>query len=33
MSTIYDWSLNASLNAYCDDLIDWSKGQRPSSVK
>ncbi|WP_375704535.1 phage tail protein [Bartonella sp. AD328YNZD] len=32
MSTIYDWSLNASLNAYCDDLIDWSKGQRPSSL-
>ncbi|QEE12266.1 phage tail protein [Bartonella krasnovii] len=32
MSTIYDWSLNASENAYCDDLIDWSKGQRPSSL-
>ncbi|WP_208441949.1 tail fiber protein [Bartonella raoultii] len=32
MSTIYDWSLNASENAYCDDLIDWSQGQRPSSV-
>ncbi|WP_019219027.1 phage tail protein [Bartonella florencae] len=32
MSTIYDWSLKASENAYCDDLIDWSKGQRPSSV-
>ncbi|WP_208442305.1 phage tail protein [Bartonella raoultii] len=32
MSTIYDWSLNASENAYCDDLINWSEGQRPSSV-
>ncbi|WP_019224154.1 phage tail protein [Bartonella rattimassiliensis] len=32
MSTIYDWSLKASENAYCDDLIDWSEGQRPSSI-
>lgn len=32
MSTIYDWSFNASENAYCDDLIDWSEGQRPSSL-
>ncbi|WP_039758407.1 phage tail protein [Bartonella queenslandensis] len=32
MSTIYDWSFNASENAYCDDLIDWTEGQRPSSV-
>ncbi|WP_208438724.1 phage tail protein [Bartonella grahamii] len=32
MSTIYDWSLRASENGYCDDLIDWSEGQRPSSV-
>ncbi|MBB5074403.1 hypothetical protein HNQ69_001545 [Bartonella callosciuri] len=32
MSTIYDWSLKASENAYCDDLIDWSEGQRPSSL-
>ncbi|WP_175868722.1 phage tail protein [Bartonella gabonensis] len=32
MSTIYDWSLRASENAYCDDLIDWTQGQRPSSI-
>ncbi|WP_273760830.1 phage tail protein [Bartonella sp. ML70XJBT.G] len=32
MSTIYDWSLTTSENGYCDDLIDWSEGQRPSSV-
>ncbi|EJF95867.1 hypothetical protein MEE_01104 [Bartonella elizabethae F9251 = ATCC 49927] len=32
MSTIYDWSLRASENGYCDDLIDWAQGQRPSSV-
>ncbi|QEE08716.1 phage protein [Bartonella kosoyi] len=32
MSTIYDWSLRASENAYCDGLINWSEGQRPSSV-
>ncbi|WP_273758728.1 phage tail protein [Bartonella sp. AU55XJBT] len=32
MSTIYDWSLRTSENGYCDDLIDWSEGQRPSSV-
>ncbi|CAK01487.1 putative phage tail fiber protein [Bartonella tribocorum] len=31
MSTIYDWSLRASENAYCDGLINWSDGQRPSS--
>ncbi|MBB4077068.1 hypothetical protein GGR08_001385 [Bartonella fuyuanensis] len=32
MSTVYDWSLTASKNAYSDSLIDWSEGQRPSSV-
>ncbi|WP_375617395.1 MULTISPECIES: phage tail protein, partial [unclassified Bartonella] len=32
MSTIYDWSLRAADNTRCDALIDWSEGQRPSSV-
>ncbi|MBB4077067.1 hypothetical protein GGR08_001384 [Bartonella fuyuanensis] len=32
MSTIYDWSLNASDNTRSDSLIDWSEGQHPSSV-
>ncbi|USP03336.1 phage tail protein [Bartonella taylorii] len=32
MSTIYDWSLTASKNGRCDDLIHWSDGQRPSTV-
>ncbi|WP_375609759.1 phage tail protein [Bartonella sp. AC53GZZY] len=32
MSTIYDWSLRASDNTRVDNLIDWSEGQRPSSV-
>ncbi|GAA5111884.1 phage tail protein [Bartonella jaculi] len=32
MSTIYDWSLRASDNTRADDLIDWSEGQRPSTI-
>ncbi|WP_375666703.1 phage tail protein [Bartonella sp. TT121SHDZB] len=32
MSTIYDWSLRASDNTRSDDLIDWSEGQRPSTI-
>ncbi|WP_455465839.1 phage tail protein [Bartonella sp. B39] len=32
MSSIYDWSLIASENAYADDLINWAEGQPPSSV-
>ncbi|WP_208442306.1 phage tail protein [Bartonella raoultii] len=32
MSTIYDWSLKASENGGADSLINWSEGQRPSSV-
>ncbi|EJF77311.1 hypothetical protein ME7_00545 [Bartonella birtlesii LL-WM9] len=32
MSTIYDWSLRAADNTRSDDLIDWSEGQRPSTI-
>ncbi|UNE54979.1 phage tail protein [Bartonella machadoae] len=32
MSTIYDWSLTASENAYSDDAINWFEGQLPSTV-
>ncbi|MET3590389.1 hypothetical protein ABID23_001497 [Bartonella silvatica] len=32
MSTIYDWSLRAADNTRADDLIDWSEGQRPSTI-
>ncbi|WP_409360714.1 phage tail protein [Bartonella heixiaziensis] len=32
MSTIYDWSLRASENTRADDLVDWSEGQRPSTI-
>ncbi|WP_317993752.1 tail fiber protein [Bartonella gliris] len=32
MSSIYDWSLMASENAYADDMINWAEGQPPSSV-
>ncbi|MET3560725.1 hypothetical protein ABID39_001434 [Bartonella japonica] len=32
MSTIYDWSLKAADNTRADDLIDWSEGQRPSTI-
>ncbi|EJF79949.1 tail fiber protein [Bartonella doshiae] len=32
MSSIYDWSLLAPENAYADESINWSEGQRPSSV-
>ncbi|GAA4665798.1 phage tail protein [Bartonella pachyuromydis] len=32
MSSIYDWSLIASKNAYADENINWAEGQPPSSV-
>ncbi|WP_019219592.1 phage tail protein [Bartonella florencae] len=32
MSSIYDWSLIASENAYADERINWAEGQPPSSV-
>ncbi|EJF74113.1 tail fiber protein [Bartonella alsatica] len=32
MSSIYDWSLTASENAYADESINWAEGQLPSSV-
>ncbi|GAA5100542.1 phage tail protein [Bartonella acomydis] len=32
MSSIYDWSLTASENAYADEGINWAEGQPPSSV-
>ncbi|WP_455479205.1 phage tail protein [Bartonella sp. B23] len=32
MSSIYDWSLVASENAYADEMINWAEGQPPSSV-
>ncbi|MBB5074333.1 microcystin-dependent protein [Bartonella callosciuri] len=32
MSSIYDWSLIASENAYADEIINWAEGQPPSSV-
>ncbi|WP_019221292.1 phage tail protein [Bartonella senegalensis] len=32
MSSIYDWSLTASENAYVDESINWAEGQPPSSV-
>ncbi|PIT67969.1 phage tail protein [Bartonella tribocorum] len=32
MSSIYDWSLIASENAYVDESINWAEGQPPSSV-
>lgn len=32
MSSIYDWSLIASENAYADENINWAEGQPPSSV-
>ncbi|WP_273756851.1 phage tail protein [Bartonella sp. MM73XJBT] len=32
MSSIYDWSLIASENAYADESINWAEGQPPSSV-
>ncbi|WP_208441737.1 phage tail protein [Bartonella raoultii] len=32
MSSIYDWSLVASENAYADENINWAEGQPPSSV-
>lgn len=32
MSSIYDWSLRAPENARADEIINWAKGQPPSSV-
>ncbi|WP_273760415.1 phage tail protein [Bartonella sp. ML70XJBT.G] len=32
MSSIYNWSLIASENAYADENINWAEGQPPSSV-
>lgn len=32
MSSIYDWSIIASENAYVDESINWAEGQPPSSV-
>lgn len=32
MSSIYNWSLVASENAYADESINWAEGQPPSSV-
>ncbi|WP_142416140.1 phage tail protein [Bartonella massiliensis] len=32
MSSIYDWSIIASENAYVDENINWAEGQPPSSV-
>ncbi|EJF88016.1 phage tail protein [Bartonella rattimassiliensis] len=32
MSSIYDWSIIASENAYADESINWAEGQPPSSV-
>lgn len=32
MSSIYDWSLSAAMNANADDIINWAEGQPPSSV-
>ncbi|WP_208436203.1 phage tail protein [Bartonella phoceensis] len=32
MTSIYDWSLIASENAYADEIINWAEGQPPSSV-
>ncbi|EJF76755.1 hypothetical protein ME7_00787 [Bartonella birtlesii LL-WM9] len=32
MSSIYNWSLIASENAYADESINWAEGQPPSSV-
>ncbi|MGF7158229.1 phage tail protein [Bartonella heixiaziensis] len=32
MSSIYDWSLMASENAYADEIINWAEGQPPSTV-
>ncbi len=32
MSSIYDWSIIASENAYADESINWSEGQPPSTV-
>ncbi|ATP12823.1 hypothetical protein BHOIPH791_08060 [Bartonella henselae] len=32
MSSIYDWSLTTSENAYVDESINWAEGQPPSSV-
>ncbi|WP_273724032.1 phage tail protein [Bartonella sp. AU18XJBT] len=32
MSSIYDWSIIASENAYADERINWAEGQPPSTV-
>ncbi|WP_375622710.1 phage tail protein [Bartonella sp. TT119HLJHH] len=32
MSSIYDWSIVASENAYVDENINWAEGQPPSTV-
>ncbi len=32
MSSIYDWSIIASENAYVDENINWAEGQPPSTV-
>ncbi|MBX4336509.1 phage tail protein [Bartonella raoultii] len=32
MSTIYDWSHQASENTHADALINWAEGQAPSTV-